>query len=108
MCQEWLNNPRAFELWSFKNNYNSKQTIDRIDSDKDYSPENCRWINRNDNARFKKGTNYIKARVTLSGKQWASLIPEHGANYINKMLKQKGMDETVKYIEERLSDKRES
>ena len=80
-------------------------TIDRIDEHKDYSPDNCRWIPFKDNARFKSTTNYITATVTLSGRQWADLIPEHGTNYINKMIREQGKEKAIEYIEKRFSDK---
>lgn len=42
-CDEW-NDFLTFKEWSLKNGYNDDLTIDRIDSSKDYFPENCQWI----------------------------------------------------------------
>lgn len=105
VCEKWIENPFEFYQWSMINGYNDKLTIDRINEEKDYSPENCRWISRSENARFKSNTNYITATVTLSGRQWADLIPEHGTNYINTMLREQGKEKTIKYIEKRFIDK---
>ena len=44
ICDEWINNPKTFEDWALNNGYKDNLTIDRINSDKDYSPDNCRWI----------------------------------------------------------------
>lgn len=106
VCQEWINNPISFEEWALQNGYADDLTIDRIKENQDYSPSNCRWVTRENNARFKSTTNYITATVTLSGKQWASLIPEIGANRINKIFREKGEDAAISFIEERLQDKR--
>lgn len=105
VCAEWLNNPNSFYQWSILNGYDKELTIDRIDENKGYAPDNCRWVSREENARFKSNTNYITAKVTLSGKQWATLISEHGANYINTMLRKQGKEKTIKYLEERLANK---
>lgn len=71
MCQEWIDDPASFEEWAYKNGYKNNLTIDRINEDRNYCPDNCRWITLEENSRFKSTTNYITATVTLSGKQWA-------------------------------------
>ena len=99
VCDEWIENPSEFYQWSILNGYSDKLTIDRIDSSKNYSPDHCRWIPCEDNSRFKSNTNYITATVTLSGRQWAELIPECGINYINRMIRKQGKEKTIEYIE---------
>lgn len=51
ICNEWLNNPMEFYNWSMENGYKDNLTIDRIDSNKNYCPENCQWITRNENSK---------------------------------------------------------
>lgn len=50
VCPEW-SDYIPFRDWALKNNYNDTLTIDRIDSDKDYTAENCRWITLEENSK---------------------------------------------------------
>lgn len=43
ICDEWKNDVKSFYDWAMSNGYSEELSLDRIDSDKGYSPENCRW-----------------------------------------------------------------
>lgn len=57
----WLKNFLNFYNWSMDNGYQDNLTIDRIDNDKGYNPNNCRWTNKSMqciNQRKRKETKY--------------------------------------------------
>ena len=44
ICQEWINDYTAFMNWAVANGYDDSLTIDRINVDAGYCPDNCRWV----------------------------------------------------------------
>ena len=62
VCHEWSgdNGVAAFFEWALNNGYSDELTIDRIDGNKGYSPDNCRWATR------KQQSNNIKSNVILT------------------------------------------
>lgn len=62
VCKEWNNSFNAFEKWAYENGYKDGLTIDRIDSDGNYTPVNCQWIPLRDNSG-KHGTPSSKAET---------------------------------------------
>ena len=43
VCDEWKHNYPAFRDWALSNGYDDELTIDRINNDEGYRPDNCRW-----------------------------------------------------------------
>jgi hypothetical protein len=98
ICKEWLNNPILFEEWSLNNGYTDGLTIDRIDSEKDYSPENCQWIPLAENTQKAGKVNWITIDdITLTGKQWAEKLGL-GVNTINTYIRKYGVGKTKELI----------
>lgn len=43
VCAEWRDDFEAFFRWAMTHGYSANLTIDRINNDKGYAPDNCRW-----------------------------------------------------------------
>lgn len=63
VCDEWLNDPQSFIDWALANGYSEKLSIDRINNDKGYSPENCKWSTNVEQSRNRKSN----VLITING-----------------------------------------
>ena len=64
ICEEWQKSFESFYDWSMNNGYSDDLTIDRIDNNRGYSPENCRWTDRKTQVRNTRRNIYL----TVDGK----------------------------------------
>lgn len=60
VCDEWTNNFDSFAEWADNNGYSDDLTIDRIDNNSGYSPENCRWVDMKTNQNNKRCCRYVE------------------------------------------------
>lgn len=72
VCDEWKSNFENFIEWAKNNGYADNLTIDRIDVNGNYCPQNCRWATIKEQANNKRNNNFI----TYNGKtqtiaQWS-------------------------------------
>ena len=59
VCKEWSSDFLAFYNWSIKNGYRQGLSIDRIDVNGDYEPNNCRWATAKQQIRNRRNTVYV-------------------------------------------------
>lgn len=60
VCDEWKNNFLSFYNWAMKNGYDDSLTIDRINTNKGYSPENCRFVSIREQENNKRTNHYVE------------------------------------------------
>ncbi len=66
VCDEWQTSFEAFYNWSIQNNYNESLSLDRIDNDLGYFPDNCRWID----IKLQQGNKSNTIKVVYNGKTY--------------------------------------
>ena len=73
VCNEWKNDFQTFYDWAMANGYSDNLTIDRIDNSLGYSPENCRWATRKEQANNRRSNKLLKYNgKTQNLTQWAN------------------------------------
>lgn len=58
VCEEW-HDFQTFYNWAIKAGYKEELSIDRIDNDENYTPQNCRWATREEQANNKRNNRPI-------------------------------------------------
>lgn len=74
ICEEWDKDFMQFYEWATTHGFREDLTIDRIDNNKGYSPENCRWATPKEQQRNRRVTvflNYKGERKPLA--EWAEI-----------------------------------
>lgn len=79
VCDEWKDSFETFYQWAMSHGYSDSLTIDRIDNNGNYCPENCRFVTQTEQIRNRS----ISRMATINGKtkslmEWAS---ENGLEY---------------------------
>lgn len=74
ICDEWLNDYEKFKEWAYSTGYNEAAekgecTIDRIDVNGNYEPDNCRWISIQEQQKNKRPSNEWKKRNIVKKKR---------------------------------------
>lgn len=75
VCKEWLNNYNSFHDWALSHGYNNNLTLERIDFNGNYCPENCKWISQKEQTQNSSHNHFIKFNnKTLTITQWSKEI----------------------------------
>ena len=79
VCEDWMKSYESFRDWALNNGYSDNLTIERVDNDKGYYPENCSWIPQSEQAKNRRSTVWVEwDGKRKSIKQWSDYL---GINY---------------------------
>lgn len=85
VCKEWDESYTAFKEWALKNNYKDDLTIDRIDVNGNYEPDNCRWTTMLVQSRNKRANTKNLSKTSgvtlIKGTTWVVRIKSRGVQY---------------------------
>ena len=75
VCDEWKRGFISFYNWAMNNGYQDNLTIDRIDVNGNYEPDNCRWTDMKTQVRNRRNT----IKLTYKGEtkplaEWCEIL----------------------------------
>lgn len=74
VCDEWLDSTVFFQ-WALSNGYRDDLTIDRIDVNGDYEPDNCRWVGTKEQSLNRTDNHYLTYHgITQTMKEWSDAV----------------------------------
>lgn len=78
VCDEWLDKENGFMnfyQWAMASGYKDNLTIDRIDNNGNYKPNNCRWATDKEQSRNRRSNHLIKYKnETHCIAEWAEKL----------------------------------
>lgn len=96
VCEEWENDFFSFKEWAELNGYTDKLTIDRIDSKKGYSPDNCRWLTPSENS--------ARVKFSRDSEAFKNAIEKGLNNWFTEYSNQAGVSKRVELINKIISE----
>lgn len=91
VCSEWLDESSSFYEWALTSGYNDDLTLERINVDSSYEPENCTWVTKAKQARNRRNN----ISITINGethclKEWCEILNIGYVKVANRI--RRGMD----------------
>lgn len=99
LCKEW-HNAGVFAQWALSHGYKQGLQIDRINNDKGYFPDNCRFVTPKENSRNRRNTKYLNiGGIEKSIAEWCETVSisqftiywwyrKYGKEYAEKRVKE--------------------
>lgn len=99
VCEEWKNDYLSFHNWAIASGYSEGLTIERINVNGNYCPENCKWIPLKMQSQNRNNTVYITDNkgITKSLFEWCTILNlSYRATY-NRYRKAKISNNPIKF-----------
>lgn len=98
VCDRWLDNPQGF--LNFKEDLgicpHQEYSLDRIDVNGNYEPENCRWATAKEQARNKQNTRWLTYQgATKSLAEWCEILKIDYSRTITRLNSGKSVDDAL-------------
>lgn len=75
VCDEWRNSFECFQKWALKSGYDDSKSVDRIDNNGNYTPANCRWATKIEQANNKRSNRMLYHNgVYKTVSEWAKVL----------------------------------
>ena len=101
VCEEWEKSYEAFREWAYANGYKQGLTIDRINTEKGYCPDNCRWVDTaTQNRNYSRNHNITYNGKTQCLADWADELGINRGTVLFRLKQGLSLDE-VFYIGDR-------
>ncbi len=95
LCDEWKNSVELFYNWALENGYKEGLSIDRIDNNGNYCPENCRWVSMHVQSRNTRSNVFIEFNgERLCIQDWANKL-EITSCTLKKRIKNWGLEKAL-------------
>ena len=96
VCDEWLNDFQNFYEWAINNGYSETLTIDRVNNNGDYCPENCRWCDYTEQSNNRSTNRFIEykgERKTIAN--WSKVTGIPRSTIWNRLKANKTIEEVL-------------
>lgn len=100
ICDDWKNDFEMFYRWAITNGYKENLTIDRIDTNGNYEPSNCRWITTyQQNRNYSKNHNITYNGITKCVSDWADYFNINRTTVLYRLKVGKPLDEVFRSVD---------
>ena len=75
ICDDWNDDYLLFKEWSLEHGYDPDLSIDRIDNNFGYSPDNCRWVTMKEQCNNRRSNVYYSLNgETHTLAEWCDIL----------------------------------